>query len=88
MAKSPRDLIFEALCLRYRSTPNVSKTMTRQELQEATGLPLERPRDALKVLCGPEYDHDLRVRFGGGDSEKITLGRSWLSRCDNTGRKA
>jgi hypothetical protein len=43
--------------------------------------------EALKVLCGPEYDHDLRVRFVDGDAEKITLGRSWLSRRDNTGRK-
>ena len=32
--KSPSDLIFEALCLRFRSTTNIGKTMTRQELQE------------------------------------------------------
>ena len=37
MNKPPSDLIFEALCLRYRSTTNVSEIMTRQELQEATG---------------------------------------------------
>ena len=83
--KKPTDLIFEALCLRHRATSNVSTTMTRGELQEATGLAPEALLDALKVLCGPEYDHDLRVRFVDGDAEKITLGRSWLSRCDNTG---
>ena len=40
--------------------------------------------DALKVLCGPEYDHDLRVRFVDGDGEKITLGQAWLGRCEGT----
>lgn len=35
--KSPSGLIFEALCLRARSTTKVAKTMTRQELQDATG---------------------------------------------------
>jgi len=86
MANSPSDLIFEALCLRYRATTNVSTTMTRRELQEATGLAPEALMDALQVLCGPQYDHDLRVRFVDGDAEKIT--RAWLSRCDNTGGKA
>ena len=85
MARNPSDLIFEALCLRYRATTNVSKTMTRRELQEATGLAPEALMDALKVLCGPEYDYDLRVRFVDGDGEKITLGRAWLGRCEGTG---
>ena len=48
--KSPSDLIFEALCLRFRSTTNIGKTMTRQELQEATGLTAEALVDALRVL--------------------------------------
>ena len=59
MANSPSDLIFEALCLRYWATTNVSTTMTRRELQEATGLAPEVLMDALQVLCGPQYDHDL-----------------------------
>ena len=32
--------------------------MTRRELQETTGLASEALMDALKVLCGPEYDDD------------------------------
>jgi hypothetical protein len=36
MAKTPGDLIFEAL--RYHSTTNVAWAMTRKELQEATRL--------------------------------------------------
>jgi hypothetical protein len=83
--KNPSDLIFEALCLRYRATTNVSQSMTQRELQEATGLAPGAVMDALKVLCGPEYDHDLRVRFVDGDGEKITLGRAWLGRCERTG---
>jgi hypothetical protein len=82
--KNPSDLIFDALCLRYRATTNVSRTMTQRELQEATGLAPEALMDALKVLCGPAYDHDLRVRFVDGDAEKITLGRAWLGRCEGT----
>lgn len=66
-------------------TTNVSKTMTRQALQEATGLAPEALMEALKVLCGPEYDDDLRVRFVDVDGERITLGRAGLSRCEGTG---
>jgi hypothetical protein len=59
--------------------------MTRRELQETTGLASEALMDALKVLCGPEYDDDRRVRFVDGDGERITLGRAWLNRCEGTG---
>jgi hypothetical protein len=52
MDKSPSDLIFEALCLRFRATTNVSKVMTRQDLQDATGLPAEALVDALQDLVG------------------------------------
>jgi hypothetical protein len=81
------NLIFEALCQRYRATTNVSKTI-RRELQETTGLVPEALMDALKVLCGPEYDYPLRVRFVDGDGERITLGQTWLSRCDGKGLNA
>lgn len=86
--KSPSGLIFEALCLRARSTTKVAKTMTRQELQDATGLAPGALMDALKVVCGPQYDQAQRVRFVDGDANQITLGASWLSRCDDTDRKA
>ena len=83
--RNPSELIFEALCLRYRATTNASKAMTQRELQDATGLAPEALMAALKLLCGPEYDYDLRVRFVDGDREKITLGRAWLGRCEGKG---
>jgi hypothetical protein len=87
MAKTPSDLIFEALCLRYRSTTNVAWVMTRQELQEATGLPAETLVDALRDLVNPTNE-DLPIRFVNNDSEKITIGPAWASRCEDMGKPA
>ena len=87
MAKPPSDLIFEALCLRYRSATNVSKIMTRQELQEATGLPAEALVDALRDLVGP-VNEDLPIHFVDHDSNKITIGPAWASRCEDMGKDA
>ena len=87
MAKTPSDLIFEALCLRYRSTTNVAWVMTRQELQEATGLPAETLVDALRDLVNPTNE-DLPIRFVNKDSDKITIGPAWASRCEDMGKPA
>ncbi len=87
MAKTPSDLIFEALCLRYRSTTNVAWVMTRQELQEATGLPAETLVDALRDLVNPTNE-DLPIRFVNNDSDKITIGPAWASRCEDMGKPA
>jgi hypothetical protein len=87
MAKSPSDLIFEALCLRYRSTTNVSKVMTRQDLQDATGLPAEALVDALRALVGPNNE-DLPIHFVNNDSDQITIGPAWASRCEDMGKDA
>ena len=87
MAKTPSDLIFEALCLRYRSTTNVAWVMTRQELQEATGLPAETLVDALRDLVSPTNE-DLPIRFVNNDSDKITIGPAWASRCEDMGKPA
>lgn len=76
------DLIFEALCLRYRSTTNAAKTMTRQELQDATGLRAEALVDALRTLAAPTNE-DLPVHFVDGDPEQITIGPAWASRCED-----
>ena len=76
------DLLIPSAGVDCRASTNVSHSMTQRELQDATGLSPEALMDALKVLCGPEYDHDLRVRFVDGDGEKITLGRAWLGRCE------
>ena len=72
--KSPSDLIFEALCLRFRSTTNIGKTMTRQELQEATGL--------------APVNEDLPIHFVNHDPNQITIGPAWASRCEDMGKHA
>ena len=87
MAKPPSDLIFEALCLRYRSATNVSKIMTRQELQEATGLPAEVLVDALRALVA-SVNEDPPIRFVDNNPDKITIGPAWASRCEDLGKDA
>ena len=87
MTKSPSDLIFETLCLRYRSTTNVSWVMTRKELQEATGLSAESLVDALRELVSP-INEDLPVHFVNNDPDKITIGPAWASRCEDMGKDA
>lgn len=84
--KSPPDLIFEALCLRYRATTNVSKAMTRQELEAATGLPADVVTGALQALVGPNASQSLFVRFVEGDPDQITIGPGWFGRCEDMGK--
>jgi hypothetical protein len=62
--------------------------MSRQELQEATGLTAEVLVGALHALVGPNADQDLSVRFVGRDPDKITLGLAWVSRCEGKGPNA
>jgi len=87
MAKSPNDLIFEALCLRYRSTTNVSRVMTRKELQQATGLTAEVLVDSLRDLVSP-VNEDLPIHFVDNDADKITIGPAWANRCEDIGKDA
>jgi hypothetical protein len=82
MDKSPSDLIFEALCLRFRATTNVSKVMPRQDLQDATGLPAEALVDALHDLVGLSPKQDLFIRFVNHDPDQITMGPTWVRRCE------
>ena len=86
MANTPSDLIFEALCLRYRSTTNVAWVMTRHELQAATGLPAEVLVDAVRDLVGRADEDDLPIRFVNNDLDKITIGPAWASRCEDMGK--
>jgi hypothetical protein len=85
MNESSSDLIFEALCLRNRSTTNVSKVMTREELQQATGLTAEALVNALRDLVGP-VNQDLPIHLVNHDADKITIGPAWASRCEDMGR--
>ncbi len=54
------DLVFVALCDRFLSTTNIRRTMTRQELQQATGLDAEVLEETLKGLRGPDAPPALR----------------------------
>ena len=74
--KSPGDL---------RSTTNIRKTMTRQELQDATGLTAEALVDAVRVLVAP-VNEDLPIHFVNHDPNQITIGPAWASRCEDTGK--
>jgi hypothetical protein len=76
------DLIFEALCLRYRSTTSAARTMTRQELQDATGLRPEALVDALRTLAA-RTNQDLPIHFVDGDPEQVMIGPAWASRCED-----
>jgi hypothetical protein len=53
VSTSEEDLVFVALCDRLRSTTNVHRTMSREELRQATGLDAEVLEETLKALRGP-----------------------------------
>jgi hypothetical protein len=48
MSTNEDDLVFDALCDRFRSPTNIRRTMTREELQQATGLDAEVLDETLK----------------------------------------
>ena len=72
------DLVFVALCDRFLSTTNVHRTMTREELQQATGLDAEVLEEALKGLRGPDAHDDSCVAFEGA---RVMLGPVWRAKC-------
>jgi hypothetical protein len=84
--KAPDDLILEALCLRYRASSNVGLTMTRQELQDATGLRAEALIAGLQALVGPTGDQ-AAIRFVDHEQDKITLGPAGIRRCEDLGTR-
>ena len=67
-------LVFTALCDRYRSTTHVGRTMSRTELQQATGLAPQALEQTLTTLAGP----DARIAFEG---DRVVLGPVWRERC-------
>jgi hypothetical protein len=52
--------------------------MTREELQQATGLDAEVLEATLKVLRGPDAHDDSHIAFEG---ERVVLGTVWRERC-------
>jgi len=72
------DLVFVALCDRFLSTTNVHRTMTREELQQTTGLDAEVLEETLKGLRGPDAHDDSCVAFEGA---RVMLGPVWRAKC-------
>jgi len=72
------DLVFVALCDRFLSITNVHRTMTRQELQQATGLEAEVLEEALEGLRGPDAHDDSCIAFEG---DRVMLGPVWRAKC-------
>jgi hypothetical protein len=72
------DLVFLALCDRFLSTTSVHRTMTREELRQATGLDAEILDETLKALRGPDAHDDSYVAFEGG---RVILGPVWRVKC-------
>jgi hypothetical protein len=71
-------LVFTALCDRYRSTTHVSRTMSRLELQQATGLSPETIEQTLSALSGPIGSPGARIAF---ERDRVVLGPVWRERC-------
>ena len=68
------ELVFTALCDRYRSTTHVGRTMSRTELQQATGLAPQALERTLAALGGTSG----HVAFEG---DRVVLGPVWRERC-------
>lgn len=52
--EDPNELVYKALCRRHRATiKGAANPMTREELQEATGLTADALVHALRTLVGP-----------------------------------
>ena len=72
--------VFEQLCAHVK-VKGTDATMTRAELQKAAELSEQDFMAVLRELRGQKNDQDTRVRFIGGDSDKITLGIRWSQDC-------
>jgi len=71
-------LVFTALCERYRSTTHVGRSMSRTELQQATGLAPQALDQTLEALVAPTGSPGARIAFEG---DRVVLGPVWRERC-------
>ena len=78
LSNREEDLVFVALCDRFLSTTSAHRTMTRGELQQATGLDAEALEETLKSLRGPDAHDDSHVAFEGN---RVILGPVWREKC-------
>jgi hypothetical protein len=72
------ELIFTALCDRFRSPTQTWQSMSLVELEEATGLAKESLEAALRALRGADGRDDSRIEYGAG---RVVLGAVWRVRC-------
>jgi hypothetical protein len=78
LSNREEDLVFVALCDPFLSTTSAHRTMTRGELQQATGLDAEALEETLKGLRGPDAHDDSHVPFEG---DRVILGPVWRAKC-------
>ena len=78
MSTKEETLVFVVLCSRYRSGTNIHRTMTREELQQATGLDAEVLEETIKGLRGPDAHDDSCIAF---EAERVVLGPGWRQKC-------
>ncbi len=78
MGAKEETLVFVALCSRYRSAKTVHRTMSREELQQVTGLDAEVLEETIKGLRGPDAYDDSCIAFEG---ERVVLGPAWRQKC-------
>jgi hypothetical protein len=72
------ELVFTALCDRFRSPTQVWQSMSLTELEEATGLDKVSVEEALRALRGTDGHDDSRIAYGAG---RVVLGAAWRVRC-------
>lgn len=65
MSTNEDDLGFTALCDRFRAPTNIRRTMTREGLQQATGLDAEVPDEGDGVVLGTVWRVKCRRRQDG-----------------------
>src|SRR6266436_6373845 len=68
------ELIFTALCDRFRSPTQVWQSMSLGELEEATGLAKESLEEALRALRGIDGRDDSRIAYGAA---RALAGQRW-----------
>ena len=72
------ELVFTALCDRFRSPTQVWQSMSLAELEEATGLAKESLEEVIHALRGADGRDDSRIAYGAG---RVVLGGVWRVQC-------
>ena len=78
MTAREEELIFTALCDRFRSPTQVWQSMSLVELEKETGLAKEVLEEAIRALRGADGRDDSRIAYGAG---RVVLGPVWRVQC-------